>query len=429
MFHESIHVLGAGSIGILWAASIRSKFPAYPITLLLRDHDKNRKRVEAAGAAITSRNNSSSEGNDCRQFELGITWNNRQALPEQNQRIFLPVQFIGDDSEQLRHNRQQHEYEQEQIQTLIVATKAHQAKQAVESVLDRLVLPTKNCDGDGQCASSSDNSLPSFSSTRIILLCNGALSVREELSKILPLNPANGDNSNTISLTLATTTHGAYVSGPNELVHAGAGTTFLEEPSSLSSSPSLEHNSIVQVWNQAGLNCTSLSSREMNSMLWKKLAANCVINPLTSIFRCTNGELLMEPSFPQLREEILMEVAHVAAVAIETENRQRQEQEPSLSVEATSNNNYNSSSGIPSIDEMLKFVTQTILATRDNKSSMYQDILKGQQHQRTEIDHLNGYVVRKGKEMSFDCPANIDLCSRIAELTAVQNTASASTNR
>jgi len=137
----------------------------------------------------------------------------------------------------------------------------------------------------------------------------------------------------------------------------------------------------------------------------------------------------MEPSFPQLREEILMEVARVAAVAIETDDQQRQQQESSSSVEGTSSNNYNISSGIPSIDEMRKFVTQTILATRDNKSSMYQDILRGQHHQRTEIDHLNGYVVRKGREMGFECPANEDLCSRIAELTAVQNTTSASTNR
>eukprot|EP00536_Pseudo-nitzschia_multiseries_P001257 jgi/Psemu1/180480/e_gw1.15.50.1 len=117
----------------------------------------------------------------------------------------------------------------------------------------------------------------------------------------------------------------------------------------------------------------------MNAVLWNKLAANCVINPLTSLFRCTNGELAMEPSFPELREQLLAEVARVAKA-------------------------------------MRDFVTRTITATRDNKSSMYQDILRGNQT-KTEIDHLNGYVVRKGRELGLDCPSNEDLCSRIAELT------------
>ena len=64
------------------------------------------------------------------------------------------------------------------------------------------------------------------SSSKIIVLCNGALSVRDELSKIL-------DN---IPLVLATTTHGAYREEHEKehfLVHVGVGKTFVEEdPSS-----------------------------------------------------------------------------------------------------------------------------------------------------------------------------------------------------
>mgnify|MGYP005694111303 FL=1 len=71
---------------------------------------------------------------------------------------------------------------------------------------------------------------------------------------------------------------------------------------------------------------------------------------------------------------------------------------------------------------MRKFVTQCILDTRDNKSSMYQDIMKGQ---HTEIKHLNGYVVRKGKEMGIGCPHNEDLYQRILEL---QNQSSSSSS-
>ena len=37
-----LHILGAGSIGLLWASSIRSAIPDYPVTLLLRDHHRKR---------------------------------------------------------------------------------------------------------------------------------------------------------------------------------------------------------------------------------------------------------------------------------------------------------------------------------------------------------------------------------------------------
>jgi ketopantoate reductase len=56
----------------------------------------------------------------------------------------------------------------------------------------------------------------------------------------------------------------------------------------------------------------------MNVLLWKKLVANCVINPLTTIYQCTNGELLLELSFPELQHDILQEVAQVAAAAMKT---------------------------------------------------------------------------------------------------------------
>jgi 2-dehydropantoate 2-reductase len=401
MLNEPIHVLGAGSIGLLWTASIRSKFPTYPITLLLRDHDRNRNRVAAAAACGSSSGAGAHDSRD-RDHRIDISWNNRHlapvkydsneqtaaSTPTPQQIISLPVQFINDSK-----------HEQERIKTLIVATKAHQAKQAVESVLDQLLLPAvtdnneNNSDGDDY--SNSDSASSSSSPTQIIVLCNGALSVRDELSKILP-HTASTDNP--ISLALATTTHGAYLSEPHRLVHAGVGMTFLEQRQPM------DNNNMVDLWNQAGLNCTSLPSQQMHSMMWNKLAANCVINPLTSIFRCTNGELLLEPSFPELKEDILKEVAGVAAGVAETNTIGGEDAKNSV---------------VPMIDEMRKFVAQTIRDTRNNRSSMYQDIVMGH-HQQTEIKHLNGYVVRKGKEMGKDCSANEELCSRIAELS-VQN--------
>jgi hypothetical protein len=57
-----------------------------------------------------------------------------------------------------------------------------------------------------------------------------------------------------------------------------------------------------------------------------------------------------------------------------------------------------------------EFVNQVIQETHTNRSSMLQDISYGR---RTEIDHLNGYVVRKGRELKAECPINEDICQRI----------------
>jgi 2-dehydropantoate 2-reductase len=302
---EPIHILGAGSVGKLWAALIRSKLPSYPVTLLVRDHHL-------------------SKVNNIDQCDITLKRLYPQIATDQ---LSVPVQSVSDTSS---------------IQTLIVATKAYQAKQAVETVKHRL----------------------SKESSKIIVLSNGALSVKDELVKF------------NIPLVLATTTHGAYTEKNLQIVHAGVGKTFVEDCVAELSS----------VWDSVGLRCTPLSSRDMSSTLWQKLAANCVINPLTALYKCTNGELLMEPSFPVLCKEIINELVQVA--------------------EASNQNDV-------SEESLTKFVYQVIQDTKNNKSSMYQDILRKQQ---TEIDHLNGFIVRKAKDNGIDCSANEEICFRIREL-------------
>ena len=314
----SLHILGAGSIGQLWALSLRSQTPLYPVTLILR------------GEGVVA-------------GEKSYLWKPHSLKHPIN--LAVPVQNIN----QIKGP----------IDTLMVTTKSYQAMDAVQTMF--LHRP---------------NILPT---SRIILLCNGALSVRDELLPWL--------NQRRIPLILATTTHGAYRetvlddvdNGRTCLVHAGMGQTFLQE----------EAADLLPYWNTAGLNCSTLSVSEMERLLWKKLAANCVINPLTAIYHCRNGELLMEPSFYELQQELLREISQVANGSIVKNNS-------------------------PFDEEMLRqFVQQVVDDTRDNKSSMLQDVLLGRM---TEIDHLNGYIVRKGQTLGMTCPANEEIVSRVREL-------------
>lgn len=321
MTTTALHILGAGSMGQLWALSLRSAMPSYPVTLLLRGTGTANDKAywwKPHGASLNS---------------------------SRTQRVVVPTQYVSD-----IHGP---------LETLLVTTKSYQVKDAVQSVLERSKIHP----------------------TQVILLCNGALSVRDELLPILA--------QDTTSLVLATTTHGAYQQTNNTdtaderpyLVHAGRGRTFLQE----------EAKEWVEPWNKAGLNCSIMTRSEMECLLWKKLAANCVINPLTALFRCKNGELLMEPAFYELQQELLREVSQVAKASM-GEDRIDFDQ-----------------------DKLRVFVQDVIHATGENKSSMLQDILLGK---RTEIDHLNDYIVRKGRALGLECAANEDIVSRIRELSS-----------
>ena len=98
----------------------------------------------------------------------------------------------------------------------------------------------------------------------------------------------------------------------------------------------------------------------------------------------------MEPSFFELQQNLLHEVSEVAQACCKNPD---------------------------GLDELSlrQFVGQVIDDTKHNKSSMLQDVLHQKQ---TEIDHLNGYIVRKGREMGIECPENDDLLSRILEISS-----------
>jgi 2-dehydropantoate 2-reductase len=327
-FQEPIHILGAGSIGLLWAASIRSAFPSYPVQLLLRKHHQHRFLVGSSPNKVAI----------CVYSKHNIT----KRAPRTVQ---VPAALIGKSKKR-------------PFQNLFVTTKAHQALPAVTGVVDRI-----------------------SPQTRIILLCNGALAIRETLRDFLKQRFASVPR-----IHLAMTTHGAYRDDDDELfhvVHAGYGTTSIED-----------YPAMAQLLDLAGLNCTTSSTLDRD--LWYKLAANCVINPLTALDRCRNGDIRrsyeqrnhQESSFDTYMIDILQEVSMVA--------------------HQMTGQDY-------SVDSLQTYVETVIKATAANQSSMLQDILAGRD---TEIDYLNGFVVQQGQQGGLSCPVNQQL---VQDVLTVRN--------
>jgi len=107
---------------------------------------------------------------------------------------------------------------------------------------------------------------------------------------------------------------------------------------------------------------------------WNKLFANAVINPITAITREKNG-IVLSKHLEETVERIADECVEVA-------------EKEGLTLDKS---------------EVLKFVYSVAKKTSMNTSSMLQDVLKGR---RTEIDSINGYVVRLAKKYAIDVQLN-----------------------
>ncbi|MDA8195025.1 MAG: 2-dehydropantoate 2-reductase [Thermaerobacter sp.] len=129
-----------------------------------------------------------------------------------------------------------------------------------------------------------------------------------------------------------------------------------------------------------------LPPAQLQSMRWRKLLFNSVINPLSALANCVNREL---PALPiwQLASPLLAEGLQVARAA-----------------------------GIPLADhrELLAEAAALAQTTGDNLSSMLQDVRAGRP---TEILAINGYIVRMGRQNGLDTPVQHALVRLIESIT------------
>lgn len=172
-------------------------------------------------------------------------------------------------------------------------------------------------------------------------------------------------------LLLGVTTHAAKRDA-NVIVHVASGTTHIGPGNAAGSDFSRLADRLHQALPDVAWHDFILPA------VWNKLAVNCVINPLTALYNCPNGELKNH------RDEVVSICNEVALVM------QR--------------DGHHTSS-----ESLLCYVEQVIDSTAANISSMLQDV-RVQRH--TEVDYITGYLLQRARAHGLAVPAN----SRLYEL-------------
>lgn len=290
------HILGAGSLGSLWACRLARAGKA--VRLILRDPQRLAAYQAAGGLTLVEQDHAS-----------------HYAIPAET----------GDNPGP--------------IHRLLVACKAYDAAPAVAHLAPRL-------------ADGAD----------IVLLQNG-LGSQDEVAEQVPH----------ARCIFASSTEGAFREADWQVRFAGHGFNWLGDPG----------NPATPAWfddlRDAGI--PAEWTVDILPRLWRKLALNCAINPLTVLHDCHNGGLL----------EHLVEVTGLCDELAELLCRCGQPK---------------------AADDLHEEVQRVILATAANYSSMYQDVRHGR---RTEVHYLLGHACRAAERHGADVPRLERLHQRLVD--------------
>jgi len=171
------------------------------------------------------------------------------------------------------------------------------------------------------------------------------------------------------------TAEGATVLGPGLIRHAGQGETMVAGGKA--------SGDIVSVFEKAGFNIRAVE--DIRPFLWGKLIINAGINALAAVTRMKNGRL---PEMEGTRR-ILEEAVREAVTIVKAKNIP-----------------------IPYPDPVGR-VVEVCKATAANMASMLQDVLN---KKKTEIEAINGAIVREGAALGIPTPVNSTLTSLVQAL-------------
>ncbi|MFX1252687.1 MAG: ketopantoate reductase family protein [Promethearchaeota archaeon] len=248
-----------------------------------------------------------------------------------------------------------------------VFPQAYSSIEKLKEIYGCIVISVKTYDLEQACRTISThfNLSPTFESSKtgycpkIVLLQNG-LGNEEFASQFFP----------TRFIYRILTTNGAFLIKPGVIEHSGRGKTQIGR-----SFPPKKDEFLLkmsEILTKAGLETTP--TYNLKERVWQKLAINSAINPITALTGLKNGRLLRSSTLLEIIKEIVLEVEEVARVSEDLR-----------------------------LKNTLEKVIEVLKDTKENKSSMLQDIEAGR---KTEIDFINAQIVKRSQKFNLRTPYN-----------------------
>jgi 2-dehydropantoate 2-reductase len=222
----------------------------------------------------------------------------------------------------------------------------------------------------------------------LLILCVKSHQTKKAIEKVSPctskntyiLTLQNGlNNIETIEKVLkrknniiaGITSHGATLLSPGRVRHAGKGQTIIGRTNKKTNIKDVIK--IKKIFNDA--NIETKITDDVKSVIWSKLVLNSAINPVGTISFKKNGQIIKNKFLKDILCKTAEESANVAK---------------KLGIKLIYKN--------PS-----KKVIDVCKKTSENYNSMLQDILN---NRKTEIDYINGAIIKKAKELGLEIPYN-----------------------
>jgi len=178
----------------------------------------------------------------------------------------------------------------------------------------------------------------------------------------------------------------ALETAPGQVRHSGSGLTTLSPLLKSSLAAAME---VARLLNNCQL--PAAATTDIKAIRWKKLIVNSAINPLSAIHKLANGQL---PKNPEIVHDMMGLVLEGVAVA--------------------------QKEGVPlNYGEMWASVLDTCRTTAQNHSSMLADVEKGSM---TEIEAINGSIVRLGERHGVDTPLNARMVRNVVAIHGKKDT-------
>lgn len=354
-----VHIIGLGNAGTFIAHSLASRQNPPPITLLMH-HPSFYEAFRRKKHSLAINHNGLDDiktGFDVEVFSNGEWWNTRK---DQGNKVGGKLSVRDADGYTSASSE-----DDDHIECLIACSKANITEKALSTLSHRLTPDSTVC-----------------------LVQNG-MGLIDRLNETVFPDPENRPH-----YIQGVMSHGLVKKHDFQIAHNGLGSTMLT-PAVTSKTPLIEAENDTH-WPPTtkyllrlmtltpALIATTATPADILQHQLERLAVHCIINPLTALNDCKNGELLYIFSATRLMRLLLFEISSVICALPELQ-------------------------GVPGIEarfapeRLRRMVANAAALSANNTSSMLQDV---RERRTSEIEYMNGWIVRRGEELGIKCVLN-----------------------